>query len=56
MAQKYIGIPQQTLTDRVTENGANKYLENPSGKTFRVIGISGNDGNEIWSVYRRTLN
>ena len=38
MAQKYIGIPQQTLTDRVTEKGAVKYLENPSGKAFRVTG------------------
>ena len=46
MAAKYIGIPQATLSDRVIGIGDDKHLKNPSGKTFRVIGISGRDGNE----------
>ena len=50
MAQKYIGIPQQTLTDRVTGKGIDKYLENPSGKAFRVTGILGTDGNNYTVV------
>ncbi len=50
MAQKYIGIPQQTLTDRVTGKGVDKYLENPSGKAFRVTGILGTDGNNYTVV------
>lgn len=50
MAQKYIGIPQQTLTDRVTGNGADKYLETPSGEAFRVTGILGTDGNDYAAV------
>ena len=50
MAQKYVGIPQQTLTDRVTGKGIDKYLENPSGKAFRVTGILGTDGNNYTVV------
>ena len=46
MAAKYIGIPQATLSDRVIGIGDDKHLKNPSGKTFRVIGISGIDCNE----------
>lgn len=46
MAEKYIGIARQTLSDRVVRNGDEILLENPSGKRFRVSEISGSDGNQ----------
>lgn len=50
MAAKYIGIPQATLSDRVIGIGDDRHLKNPSGKTFRVIGISGTDNNEYLTI------
>jgi len=44
-ASRYIGIPQQTLTSRVTELDGVEYLKTPSGKTFRVTELLGEDNN-----------
>lgn len=46
MAEKYIGIARQTLSDRVVRNSDGIILKNPSGKSFRVSEISGSDGNQ----------
>ena len=46
MASRHIGIPQQTLTNRVTQIAGVEALETPSGKAFRVTQIQGVDGNE----------
>jgi hypothetical protein len=45
MAEKYMGIPQSTLTDWATDSANISQLKLPSGKTFRVTDISGVDGN-----------
>jgi hypothetical protein len=45
MAAKYIGIPQPTLTKWVIQSDGVSDLKTPSGKTFRVIHLLGNDGN-----------
>ena len=45
MAQKHIGIPRQTLADRVAGSGDNRYLKAPSGSRYRVAGIRGEDNN-----------
>ena len=42
---RHVGVPQQTLTDRVTEIEGVRHLKLPSGKTFRVTEIPGEDGN-----------
>ena len=47
MAEKYIGIARQTLSDRVVRNSDGIALKNPSGKRFRVSEISGSDGNQL---------
>lgn len=47
---RHIGVPQQTLSDRVTEIQGVKYLELPSGKRFRVTEILGEDGNTYLTV------
>ena len=46
MAEQYIGIARQTLSDRVVRNSDGIALKNPSGKSFRVSEISGSDGNQ----------
>ncbi|TVQ07437.1 MAG: hypothetical protein EA368_14255 [Leptolyngbya sp. DLM2.Bin27] len=43
---RHIGVPQQTLTNRVTQIEGVRCLELPSGKAFRVTQISADDGNE----------
>ena len=43
---KHIGIPQQTLTNRVTQIEGVKQLKLPSGNTFRVTQILGEDNND----------
>lgn len=45
MAEKYMGIPQSTLTDWATGSEDNTGLKLPSGKTLRVTDITGGDGN-----------
>ncbi len=47
---RHVGVPQQTLTDRVTEIEGVKYLKLPSGSTFRVTEIPGEDGNNYNAV------
>ncbi len=42
---KYIGIPTNTLSDWAIEKEGFDVLKLPSGRTFRVIEIVGNDGN-----------
>jgi len=46
MASRHIGIPQQTLTNRVTQIEGVEALKVPSGKVFRVTQIRGADGND----------
>ena len=46
MAEKYIGIARQTLSDRVVRNSDGITFKNPSDKRFRVSEISGFDGNQ----------
>ena len=46
MASRHIGIPQQTLTNRVTQIAGTEVLKTPSGKAFRVTQIHGADGND----------
>lgn len=43
---RQIGIPQTTLSRRVMQIDGEKYLELPSGRTFRVMQIDAEDGNE----------
>lgn len=45
MAEKYTGIPNDTLSRWVLESDEGKYLEVPSGKHFRVLDIVGTDNN-----------
>ncbi len=44
-ASRHLGIPQQTLTSRVTEVDGVEHLKNPSGKAFRVTELLGEDRN-----------
>ena len=46
MASRHIGIPQQTLTNRVTQIEGVEVLKTPSGQTFRVTQIKGVDNND----------
>lgn len=46
MAQKHIGIPRQTLADRVAGSEGNRYLKAPSGNRYRVAGLKGEDNND----------
>lgn len=43
---RHIGVPQQTLTNRVTQIEGDRYLKLPSGSTFRVTQILAEDGND----------
>jgi hypothetical protein len=43
---RHIGVPQQTLTNRVTQIEGVRCLELPSGKAFRVTQILADDGND----------
>jgi hypothetical protein len=45
MAEKYMGIPQSTLTDWATGSDDDNSLKLPSGKSLRVTDITGSDGN-----------
>lgn len=45
MAERYVGIPNDTLSRWVLESELEKLMELPSGRTFRVLDIPGNDGN-----------
>lgn len=45
MAERYAGIPNDTLSRWVLESGQEKALELPSGKTFRVLDILASNGN-----------
>jgi hypothetical protein len=45
MAERYMGIPQSTLTDWVTDSEDVTCLKLPSGKLLRVTDIIVNDGN-----------
>ena len=47
---RYIGIPRQTLSDRVSEIEGVKCLKLPSGSTFRVSEIDVEDGNRYLLV------
>ena len=56
---RHTDIPVNTLVQRVVEiapeegdpNKAGKFLKLPSGKLFRVIQISGNDGNTCQVIF-----
>ena len=43
---RHIGIPRQTLQNRVAQIEDSKYIKLPSGNTFRVAQILGEDNNE----------
>lgn len=45
MAERYMGIPQPTLSTWVIDSDGVTWLELPSKKTLRVIDIVGNDNN-----------
>lgn len=45
MAERYVGIPNDTLSRWVLDSAAEKLMKLPSGKTFRVLDISATDGN-----------
>ncbi len=47
---RHIGIPRQTLSDRVSEIEGVKYLKLLSGNTFRVSEINAEDGNNYLLV------
>ena len=44
-ASRHVGIPQQTLTNRVTQIDGERWLKTPGGKTFRVTQILAEDNN-----------
>lgn len=46
MAERHIGLPQPTLTQRVIQIAGGEAFKAPSGKAFRVIQIQGADGND----------
>lgn len=50
MAERYVGVPNDTLSRWVLESGAEKSIELPSGKTFRVLDILADDGNTYSTV------
>lgn len=45
MAERHIGIPRQTLSDRVSAIAGVEVFKTPSSKAFRVSAIAGADGN-----------
>lgn len=45
MAERYAGIPNDTLSRWVLESEGEKQLQLPSGRTFRVLDIPASDGN-----------
>jgi hypothetical protein len=45
MSDKYIGVPQSTLSKWVMQINGVAYLKLPSGKLLRVVQILGNDNN-----------
>jgi hypothetical protein len=47
---RHIGIPRQTLSDRVSEIEGVRQLKLPSGNTFRVSEINAEDGNNYLLV------
>lgn len=47
---RHTNVPSNTLTQRVIQNEEGTYLKLPSGKLFRVIQISGEDGNTYQAV------
>ena len=47
---RYMGIPRQTLSDRVSEINGHKCLKLPSGLAFEVSEINGADGNSYMVV------
>ena len=47
---RHLGIPDSTIKRRVLQIDGASYLELPSGKTFRVLQIQGNDGNSYNAV------
>lgn len=49
MAERYVGIPNNTLSGWVLDSGNGKSLKLPSGKELRVLDITATDGN-IYSV------
>lgn len=49
MAERYVGVPNNTLSGWVLGSGDSRALKAPSGKEFRVLDIAGSDGN-IYSV------
>jgi hypothetical protein len=49
MAERYVGIPNDTLSRWVLDSTPEKLMELPSGSTFRVLDISAVDGN-VYSV------
>lgn len=46
MAERYAGVPESTIRSWVREKPEGEALELPSGKTFRVRDIAGEDGND----------
>lgn len=46
MAERYVGLPESTARGWVRESDDEKYIELPSGKTFRVRDIRASDGND----------
>jgi hypothetical protein len=51
MAERNVGIPNDTLSRWVLESEGLKYLELPSGKRFRVLEIAAEDGNQYSEAY-----
>jgi hypothetical protein len=49
MAERYVGIPNDTLSRWALDSGGKKWLELPSHQRFRVLDILASDGN-IYSV------
>ena len=45
MAERYVGIPNDTLSRWVLDSSNQKLMELPSGKAFRVLDIASDDGN-----------
>jgi hypothetical protein len=49
MAERYVGVPNNTLSGWVLGSDDSRVLKAPSGKEFRVLDIAASDGN-IYSV------
>lgn len=47
---RHTNVPTNTLSQRVIRNEEGTYLKLPSGKLFRVIQISGEDGNNYQTI------